>query len=78
MRKGFVSPRGPDRTKRRSGCPTTSPKGQTAYRVDMDTHPLTVTAIDESCTVSMSGEAFPSSVRAERDGATYRVCRRSL
>lgn len=53
-------------------------KGQTVYQAETETHSLTVEISDSSCTDSMSGFEFPSTVSVTLDGQTYRGCGRSL
>jgi putative lipoprotein len=53
-------------------------QGQTIYRAETKAHNLTLEISDSSCTDSMSGFEFPSTVSITVNGETYRGCGRSL
>ncbi len=48
------------------------------YQARTETHQLRIEISDESCTDSMSGFKFPSTVSITVDGKTYRGCGRAL
>jgi len=53
-------------------------KGVTVYESHTNAHSLTVKVTEQSCTDSMSGSRFPSTVTVTVDGETYRGCGRTL